>query len=231
MERWVLLIEGESSPRGHMDRDREMFALLRKEGPNLVRVYRISGRGVTLGRTHRTPVPEDWQVNPDRVAVRPTGGGAVLHDGDLCFSIFLPWSKTISRSRHWPSLYESIHQILADFLETLGLFPEILRNCPEKSDRMTEGDLRPGLCFHDPVRGDLMMGGRKVLGGALAIGRNGVLYQGSLFVPGIDPVILSSLFEKWYCAKGRVALEKALVETSPALARRGHGCLEAVDTI
>jgi lipoate-protein ligase A len=170
-------------------------------------------------------------VDPENIAVRPTGGGGVLHENDLCFSLLIPWKRDLSRARDWPSFYESLHRILADFLPFAGISPSLLTICPDKSDRMTGTSLRSGLCFYDPVRGDVMMEGRKILGGALAIGRNGVLYQGSLCVSGKDPVILSSFFEKWYCAEGRVALEKALVEDRPELAGRGRGSFETFDTL
>jgi lipoate-protein ligase A len=213
-----------------MERDRELFSLLRKERPNIVRVYRMDRRGVTVGRTHRDRIPEDWQVNPANIAVRPTGGGAVLHEDDLCFSLIFPWSLSLSRSRNWPSFYESIHQVLAEFLRAAGIDPELLRVCPKKSDRIEKEGMRRGLCFYDPVRGDLMLGYRKILGGALAIGRNGVLYQGSLAVPDKDPAILSSFFEKWYRAHGRAALENALSEECLSMAGRERACRKAVDT-
>lgn len=219
-----------ASPARQMERDRDLFSLLRREHPNIVRVYRMDRRGVTVGRTHRDRIPDDWHVDPENIAVRPTGGGAVLHEEDLCFSLIFPWSQSLSRSRNWPSFYESIHKVLAEFLRAEGIDPELLSICPGKSDKKGENEVHRGLCFYDPVRGDLMLGFRKILGGALAIGRNGVLYQGSLAVPCRDPAILSSFFEKWYRAEGRAALEHALSEECLSMAGRERACRKAVDT-
>ena len=54
-----------------------------------------------------------------------------------------------------------------------------------------------------------MAGGQKILGGALALAREGLLYQGSISLPIPNPR-LSELFEGWYGLVGEEALADLL---------------------
>lgn len=208
--RWALLLEdGSADAVCQMNRDRELFGNLAPDSTNLVRLYRIDRDQITIGRTHRKPLPAAW--SEARVAVRPTGGGAVRHDRDLCLSLVLPFGRAFGRSRDWPLFYRRLHGILRSFLREEGIETRQVTDCPREQSGGEAGcGARPDLCFESPVPGDLMMGSDKVLGGALAISRHGLLYQGSLAVPMSDPAILSKLFEKWYCAEGRSAMDGIL---------------------
>ncbi len=183
-----------------MDMDKALFARASGDGFRLLRIYRFAGNSVTVGRTFRGDLPEEWQKTDPEVAVRPTGGGAVWHRGDLCFSFFSSPRPPVTLKE----FYRLFHGWLNRFLETRTIQASCLgpdRPSPSRSGK--------GLCFSDPVPGDLLVGDRKVLGGALRISGRHILYQGSLLISGLSPEILAESFVEWYEKEGsRILMEE-----------------------
>lgn len=108
---------------------------------------------------------------PTREKVRRwTGGGIVLHGEDFTFSLVLPRSLLPS-GMDSAAVYQWIHQSVAEALQSTGRDVELASECenPAGND-----------CFTNPVRADVLMDGRKVVGGALRRTRTGMLYQGSI---------------------------------------------------
>ena len=181
-----------------MEIDRLLLQKLGSGWPGLLRVYRFSGPCVTVGRTFRQELPKEWGGAPD-VAVRPTGGGAVLHGDDLCFSLFL--SSRPSASPRF--LYPLFHDWIRSFLSELSVEASMQSG--------TSSAPHPGrLCFEEPVCGDLLWKSRKVMGRALRVTAKGLLYQGSLHVPGYSGDALEEGFVSWYPKTGDVRLRVAL---------------------
>ncbi len=160
---------------------------------SLLRVYRIAPGQVTVGRTYRGTQPSDWGVSDDRCVVRPTGGGAVLHGQDVCFSLLL----SVRPRMALVDLYSFLHLFWGKFVRDLG-FEASLGGKPERPH-----DGR-GTCFLEPVCGDLMAGSKKILGGAMRVVRPGFLYQGSLLLEGASPSEIQDRFVSWYSGKNRL---------------------------
>ena len=173
----------------------EMTALSKDENGfyALLRTYRIAPGQVTVGRTYRGTPPEDWEVENGRWVVRPTGGGAVLHGQDLCFSLLM----SVRPRMALVDLYGFLHVFLGKFVGELGI-ESSLGGKPERSH-----DGR-GTCFLEPVCGDLMSNSKKILGGAIRMGRSGFLYQGSLLVEGFSPLEIQDRFVSWYRGTNRL---------------------------
>lgn len=176
-----------------MDMDRDLFDRGGGRNFRLLRIYRFAGNSVTVGRTFRGDLPEEWRRTDPEVAIRPTGGGAVWHRSDLCFSFFSSPRPPVSLRE----FYRLFHGWLNRFLET-----RTIRAVCLSPDRSALSRLGRGLCFSDPVPGDLLVGDRKVLGGALRISGNQILYQGSLSIPGFPPERLAVSFVEWYEKEG-----------------------------
>lgn len=101
---------------------------------------------------------------------RWTGGGVVFHGQDLTIAIAVPRDHEFCRLQTG-MIYRQIHEALLEAVK--ALHPEARLACPE--------DCRQGpACFESPALNDILQGGRKICGGALRRGRNGMLYQGSL---------------------------------------------------
>jgi lipoate-protein ligase A len=106
---------------------------------------------------------------------RWTGGGAVCHAADTTFSLVAP------RTERWTSLrpsaaYKALHAHAAAWLSLSGVSATLADAVPGA------GAERLGICFQEPVEADVLIDGRKVLGGAQRRGKYGVLYQGSFSI-------------------------------------------------
>jgi lipoyl(octanoyl) transferase len=113
---------------------------------------------------------------------RWTGGGIVLHGDDLTYSIMIPASDpAFSESSIW--IYEKIHRALADVLNGVGERAVVAggvdsgRIALSKHAAISASGYN---CFTNPVRADVMVGGRKIAGAAQRRTRRGLLQQGSI---------------------------------------------------
>ena len=224
-DRWVLLVDGAGSSSGQMARDREITTLVRPGRRGILRVFRIS-TGATVGRTWSGTIPPEWGVPPESVAVRQTGGGAVLHGMDLCLSLFFPRYALPPAPGNWTLFYERLHAAFADFLLWCGHPTTMELRCSSitPADNTPSKTTNGSFCFRETVRGDLMLKSAKVLGGALSIGRAVTVYQGSVQIPGQSPEVLSGLFEEWYCSIGRQRIDRALLIKEKAIGTDGSLC-------
>ena len=154
------------TPHGQMAVDE---ALLRLARCPVVRFYRWASPAITFGYAQRyADVPASAGALP---AIRRwTGGGMVFHGEDLTMALAVPASHDFCRLQTG-MIYQQIHRALLD---------AVVEICPD-ARLATSEDSRPGAaCFQSPVLNDILNGGRKICGGALRRGRNGLLYQGSL---------------------------------------------------
>ncbi len=109
---------------------------------------------------------------------RPTGGGIVVHNDDLTFSLVFPSPKNFKA----PALYAGLHRAIKEELIKKGFKPSVYA---DKSDYRPAAGGKASGCFANPVTDDLLdENGAKVLGGALRKFADAVLYQGSLQLKG-----------------------------------------------
>src|SRR5215468_6420236 len=113
---------------------------------------------------------------------RWTGGGIVLHEDDLTYSIVIP-ARDQAFAESSIVIYESIHRSLCAALNGVGeraLGAELV-----EPDRIRFAN-QPGVnseachCFANPVPADVVINGRKVAGAAQRRTRRGLLQQGSI---------------------------------------------------
>jgi lipoate-protein ligase A len=151
--------------------------LLRDSPIPVLRLYRWARPEVTFG------YPQRWtDVEPltrGRPATRRwTGGGFVEHGDDLTLALTIPATEDLATLRPTES-YRHIHTAIRDAL--LPAHPTIRL--------ATAADATAGLaCFNAPACLDVLLGDRKIVGGAQRRTRAGLLYQGSLqgLVPPAD---------------------------------------------
>lgn len=141
--------------------------------PPTVRFFRFSVPTVTYGRLQKLEkiqslIPASWPH-----AQRPTGGGIVFHQTDLCVS--LAWPKNHPPIPTKPKeMYQWIHSVLCEGLGDHFRMAACGDTCGEKKPFAVRE------CFTEPVGYDLLSGSQKVVGGALLNTRDAVLYQGSI---------------------------------------------------
>lgn len=147
-----------------------------EEGCGVVRLYRWSGPTVSFGRNE----PARGRYDTDRARAegirfvrRPTGGRAVLHDAELTYAVVAPL-RAFGGLR---GAYLRINQGLVEGLRTLGADVAVAG----------EGEVLPpdaGPCFRLPAPGEVVAGGRKLVGSAQARVEGALLQHGSLILSG-----------------------------------------------
>ncbi len=105
---------------------------------------------------------------------RQTGGGAILHDQELTYSLTIPVTHTLARDARW--LYRAVHEALLRALAAVGV---AARLCDD-SDQCT-ADV-PFLCFNRRTSLDVLLDGSKICGSAQRRRRGVILQHGSLLL-------------------------------------------------
>lgn len=136
---------------------------------------------------------------------RASGGGAIMHDRELTYSVAMPMAGRDSGRAEW--LYDVAHDSL---VETLAGFGIVARRWANDSTSQN-GAAQPFLCFQRRAKGDVLIGDWKVCGSAQRRHRNAVLQHGSVILkqsdhapelPGVTelsgrPLDIDTLREAW----------------------------------
>ena len=156
--RWRFLDSGAADGATNMATDAALMAQARRTGGGTFRVYAWDRPTLSLGRHERA---RD-RFDPDRIAAhgvgvvrRPTGGRALLHDGEVTYSVTAPvGSLSLGES------YAVINALLLDALARLGVRATVAA--------AARRPLRPegAACFAEPSDGELTVGGAKLVGSA-----------------------------------------------------------------
>jgi lipoate-protein ligase A len=139
-----------------------------------LRFYRWSQPTLSLGYFQHY---EDRRLHPASLRCdcvrRSSGGGAILHDRELTYSLAVPASHPLARSPE--ELYTLMHQSLVECLRGLGFKATLV-------SATTIADPAPFLCFQRYVSGDVIVGNHKVAGSAQRRWRGAVLQHGSVLI-------------------------------------------------
>ena len=176
------------------DRLREWLSV--SDGPLLaVRFYSWSKPTLSLGhfqRIEQLGQAEDTREHPSLRALawvqRKTGGGAILHDRELTYSIIVPsGTEPLASSKgHSELLYRAVHQGVVEGLRALGLDAKLSESCTCSPKTVSKPN-EPFLCFHRRTPVDVVLGGdqgqdHKVLGSAQRRVKTGLLQHGSFLI-------------------------------------------------
>ncbi len=145
------------------------------DGRGWVRFYRWSRPTVSLGRHE----PGRGRWDPQRLAAagidlvrRPTGGRAVLHHRELTYSVVVRgWGAGSMRA-----LYGAVNRALVEGLRSVGVPAELA----PRTGRADPPDAGP--CFERPAEGEVMVGGRKLVGSAQVRLEGRLLQHGSVLL-------------------------------------------------
>jgi lipoate-protein ligase A len=168
---WRFLDGGWATGARQMAVDDALLTLCgRDEAPPTLRLFGFRPACLSLGRfqpADQVPCPPGFDL-----VRRPTGGGAVVHRGDVCYSIVLPLSHPLAAGSIVES-YQRLARGLAVGLEALGLPPLATAT----ASRSSQGS---GWCFEAIAAHELTLAGRKLVGSAQARRGGALLQQGSI---------------------------------------------------
>lgn len=177
----------EQSPRSGADNMRIDESMLQSvvdgHGKTLVRIYRWKVPTISLGHFQKNVrLPARFAECP--VVNRLTGGGAILHDQELTYSIALSADHAL---RHDPTeAYVRVHTAIIGLLGEFGIVSKM-----RGTDHASESGAEPGeqlLCFlrHDPR--DVVIGTDKIIGSAQRRRKGNILQHGSVLMRASDHV-------------------------------------------
>lgn len=155
--------------------------------PSTLRFYTWEPSAISLGY-HQRRWPEfwqdiTWQGKPLDIVRRPSGGRAVLHQGDLTYAVItsgLPQRRLLA--------YQNICQFLIEGWRSLGF--ELEYGSAQRSYVHNPN------CFGTATGADLVLAnGSKLIGSAQLRRDQAILQHGSMAI-NIDPVLYQQVFQQ-----------------------------------
>lgn len=114
---------------------------------------------------------------------RATGGGAILHDAELTYSLCMP--ITDRASQRVRAIYDAVHRSIIAALGELGIATRRFADSAQStacSGSAPERDQEPFLCFQRRTDEDLILTGYKIVGSAQRRAARAVLQHGSVLL-------------------------------------------------
>jgi lipoate-protein ligase A len=179
--RWRFLDSGALDGAEQMSLDAGLMDRARATGESVLRVYGWARPTLSFGRHEavrgRFAAPSLARAEVDAVR-RPTGGRVLLHHREVTYSVTAP-------APDGERLVESYRRINALLVAALARLGVPVTEAPAGAAR------RPGgaACFADPSAGELIVGGRKLVGSAQLRERGALLQHGSILVDDDQPRI------------------------------------------
>lgn len=148
-----------------------------ERGTGVLRLYRWDPACLSFGRNE----PALRRYDRSRIEAlgldvvrRPTGGRAVWHADELTYAVACPadWFGDLRTA------YRRIHEMLAEAIASLGLEPRLA------AAPVASLPVDAGACFAAPAGGEVLVGGRKVVGSAQVRQGSAMLQHGSVLLGG-----------------------------------------------
>jgi lipoate-protein ligase A len=203
---FMLEPEGRSGPE-NMAIDEALLVETDRSGDAFLRLYRWAPPGLSFGRH------EPAAARYDRVAIerrglsvvrRPTGGRAVWHEHEVTYAVTAPVAAFGSLRES----YRAIHERLAAALRSLGADATLAGDRPTR--RLSDG---PAACFASSAGGEVLVGGRKVIGSAQVRRGGAFLQHGSILLDGSQEVVREVSRERGPTGHGPGSGETTLRQT------------------
>ena len=182
MEKARLILDSPATGAWNMAVDQALLETAERTGLITLRFYRWIEPTLSLGYFQKH---QDQQRHPPSLSCplvrRRTGGGAILHDQEITYSLCIPSSNRWSSRNN--ELYRSMHQIVIDLLAAHGI--EAAFHSDRQNERVDESqaaeiDNSAFLCFQRRSDGDVVLNQHKIVGSAQRRLQNSLLQHGSI---------------------------------------------------
>lgn len=164
----------------NMALDEYLFESAARFGRHVWRLYRWDPPAVSIGRNQRVQEAVNQQVMEEEkitMVRRPTGGRAIWHHGDICFTHAGRTPGKVESVSSFKDDYMRAAHVVVGFFDALGIEAEISGG--HKGERMPRGALKAP-CFQSPGRFEITVGGKKIAGIAQYRAGERFLIQGSI---------------------------------------------------
>ena len=228
--RWRVLTTAPLSGAENMALDEALLARAHDTGEAVLRIYGWRRATLSFGRNQVAAGRYDARRAADmgiEFVRRPTGGRAVLHHREVTYSVTAP----VAALGGLRESYGRINRLLIVGLGTLGADVAEVAPAGRAAPRPVAAP-----CFETPVSGELVAGGRKLVGSAQWRDRGALLQHGSILIDD-DQALASALLVSPRPATPAPATLRALLGRAPepaevaaalAAAIRSVECAEAV---
>jgi lipoate-protein ligase A len=199
-------------------------ALLESAAAPSIRFYCWESPALSFGYFGRFADVADKASERDLVR-RWTGGGIVFHGEDLTYSIVIPARDPVFGESSI-SIYEKVHRALCDALNANGERAVVAGGVDSGGIALA---MRAAVssggysCFAHPVRGDVMIDGRKVAGAAQRHTRRGLLQQGSIQYVDLGNGLLERFVEALSSNCRTRRIEREILEWAEKIAAHKYG--------
>jgi lipoate-protein ligase A len=172
---WRLWLDSTARPGwANMSIDMALLDRAEQEQESWLRLYRWDPGCLSFGRhepaTRRYDSARIRALRIDTVR-RPSGGRAVWHQRELTYAVAAPCARFDSLQ----SAYRDIHLMLVQALQGLGITAVL-------APHTRVAPLGAGACFSQPVGGEVLVHGRKVVGSAQVRRGSAFLQHGSILL-------------------------------------------------
>jgi len=178
---WRLIRDGKVPGARNMARDVAMLeAVAHDEAPPTLRLYGWDPPCLSLGR-HQGVEAADLafcRAHGIDVVRRPTGGRALLHHLELTYAVVAPLGEG-PLPRALQDAYRRICEPLVAACRSLGIAAELT---PGEVNLQLPGPASTIPCFEAPAGGEVVVGGRKLIGSAMRAHGGAVLQHGAILL-------------------------------------------------
>lgn len=177
---WRLLADGDHRGARNMAVDRALLESLGAGGPPTLRLYGWQPPCLSLGQ-HQGPEAADLAFCRDHgidVVRRPTGGRAVLHHHELTYSVVAPVGVE-PLPRGLQEAYRRLCAALVRGCHRLGVAAELTGG---EVNLTLPGPRTTVPCFKAPAGGEVVVGGRKLIGSAMRAHGGAILQHGAMLL-------------------------------------------------
>ena len=216
MRRWRTILTSPDTGVANMALDEALMERSAATGEWICRVYGWSEPTVSFGRNQSAL--RDYDRDRIQHAVRrPTGGRAILHHREVTYCVTGPTSEAGGLQES----YVMISNLLVRGLRSMGIDVQMAVSRVEP--------MQPGAipCFDHPSSGELVAGGRKLVGSAQWRSEHALLQHGSILIDD-DQVRLPEFLKKPQAPPPPAATLRELLGTAPSLSDVAGAIFSAV---
>lgn len=217
METGRLILDPAASGAWNMAVDQALLETADRSGLATLRFYQWEQPTLSLGYFQRYG---DRVQHPPSLGCelvrRASGGGAIIHDREMTYSLCIPssnrWSKRNSQ------LYDLVHRAIIDQLCELQLEAQLFCQC-RAAHAPANHNPREFLCFKRRTDCDIVIGPHKVGGSAQRRLKNSLIQHGSLLLSksnhapelaGVNDLSERPLYAAGYCSEMNARLSREL---------------------
>lgn len=178
---WRLVVDGDQTGAENMARDVAMLdAVVAGEAWPTLRLYGWSPPCLSLGKHQALEAADVGFCEREGIDVvrRPTGGRAVLHHLELTYSVVAPLDQG-PMPKPLQEAYRKLCSALVEAARSFGIDAELTGG---EVNLSLPGPRTTVPCFEAPAGGEVVVGGRKLIGSSMRARQGHILQHGAILL-------------------------------------------------